>query len=61
VNDERHIEDTLTSAVLKEAWLIITLRVIIGRRGYALYPTRPRPTVPYAPQADPVPSTVMSE
>ena len=62
MNNKQNGEDTLTSAVLQEALVNIPLRVTLECG--ATRSTQRRPLglrVPYAPQVDPVPPTVVSE
>jgi hypothetical protein len=61
-NDEQNSDDTLTSAVLQEALLNMPLSVHIGCEATRRTQRRSRPVqVPYTPQDDPVPPTVVSE
>jgi hypothetical protein len=64
VNDEQRTnrEDTLTSAVLREALVNMPLSVILECEATRSTQRRPRPVqVPYTPQVDPVPPTVVSD
>jgi len=62
MNDERHNEDALTSAVLQEALVNMPLNVIVECEATRSTQQRPRPVqISYTPQVDPVPSTVVSE
>jgi hypothetical protein len=62
VNDEQNREDTMTSAVLQEALVNMPLSVILESEATRSTQRRPRPVqIPYTPQVDPVPPTVVSE
>ena len=62
MNDGQNIEDTLTSAVLQEALVNMPLSVVLECEATRSSQRRPRPVqVPYTPQVNPVPSTVVSE
>jgi MOSC domain-containing protein YiiM len=62
LNDEQNTEDTLTSGVLQEALVNMPLSVILECEATRSTQRRPRPVqVPYTPQVNPIPSTVVSE
>jgi hypothetical protein len=62
VNDGQNIEDTLTSAVLQEALVNMPLSVILECEATRSTQRRPRTVqVPFTPQVNPVPPTVVSE
>jgi hypothetical protein len=62
VNDEQNREDTMTSAVLQEALVNMPLSVILECEATRSTQRRSPPVqVPYTPQVDPVPPTVVSE
>jgi hypothetical protein len=61
MNDERHKEDTLTNTVLQEALLNMPLGVCWNARLRALPSGVFGLQVPFIPQVDPVPPTIVSE
>ncbi len=62
MNNKQNREDTLTSAVLQEALVNMPLSVILECEATRSTQRRSPPVqVPYTPQVDPVPPTVVSE